>query len=258
MRETAQQLMATTTPPDRVSNAAPAIECRGVTKWYGKSRAVNGVDLVVGNGEIVGLVGANGAGKTTLMRMICGLVRPSEGGVRVLGARTPLPPAMLARLGAALDTPSFYPWMTGLTLLRTLLDTAGIPDEGRSQEALERVGLGGVGRKKIRHYSMGMRQRLALATALVKRPEVLVLDEPMNGLDPDGVREMRALLVDERAAGTALLLSSHQMDEMQRLCDRVAVIDQGVITAVGPLDKLGVGTNRSLEDAYFSLRRGQK
>lgn len=241
-------------PPPSEPEPALAVECRGVTKRYSGEAVVDGIDLDVASGEIVGLLGANGAGKTTLMRAICGLVKPSSGGVRVLGTRAPLPPAVARQVGAALDTPAFYPWMTASSLLRTLLDTANIADDGRITEALARVGLAETGRKKIKSFSMGMRQRLAVATALVRRPSVLILDEPMNGLDPDGVRLIRAVLAEERQSGTAVLVSSHQMDEMQRLCDRVVMIDHGRVLATGTPQELGVRDGQSLENAYFHLR----
>lgn len=236
---------------------AVTVACSAVWKRYGKFDAVRGVDVTLRRAEIVGLLGANGAGKTTLMRLLCGLAQPTDGTARVLNATAPLPPAVLRRLGAMLDSPAFYPWMTGERLLRTLLDTAGLPDDGRVAEALGKVGLAGVG-KRIRAYSMGMRQRLALATALVKRPDVLILDEPTNGLDPDGVRAVRDLLAAERARGVSILVSSHQLDELQRLCDRIMLMDHGKIIAAGTLDELGIGAGRSLEDAFFALRGGAR
>jgi ABC-2 type transport system ATP-binding protein len=242
------------TPPLPQPEPALAVACRGVTKRYGGVTVVDNIDLDVAAGEIVGLLGANGAGKTTLMRAICGLVKPTSGEVHLLGRPIPLPPAEAKRIGAALDTPAFYPWMTARSLLRTLLDTSNVADEGRVADALARVGLAGTAKKKIKKFSMGMRQRLALATALVRRPAVLILDEPMNGLDPDGVRLVRALLNEQRQAGTAVLVSSHQMDEMQRLCDRLVLVDEGRVLARGTPQELGVRGERTLEDTYFSLR----
>ncbi|OIK27255.1 hypothetical protein VT52_012335 [Streptomyces malaysiense] len=186
------------------------------------------------------------------MRVITGLVRPDSGEVNVLGRTPPLSAATGRRLGAALDTPAFYQWMSGQKMLLTLLNSSGLPDRGEAAAALDRVGLDG--RKKIRAYSQGMRQRLALAAALMLTPDLLVLDEPTNGLDPAAVRGVRDILATERDRGAAILVSSHQLDEMQRVCDRLVVMRQGKVVAQGSREQLGLGMPggpATLEDWFF-------
>ncbi|MFJ9702382.1 ABC transporter ATP-binding protein [Streptomyces fradiae] len=229
------------------------LACRSVSKTYGWQTAVSDVTLDVAPGEVVGLLGANGAGKTTLMRMACGLVKPTAGAVRVLGEQPPYPPAVARQVGAALDTPAFYRWMTGPAQLRSLLHSSGLPDRGEPLAALRRVGLEDEARKRIRAYSQGMRQRLALAAALMRGPRLLVLDEPTNALDPHAVVMVRELIRREAESGTAVLVSSHQLDEVQRVCDRVVVMDRGTVVASGALDEIGLGGAESLEDWFFRI-----
>ncbi|AOT59566.1 MULTISPECIES: ABC transporter ATP-binding protein [Streptomyces] len=229
------------------------LACRSVSKTYGSQTAVSDVTLDVAPGEVVGLLGANGAGKTTLMRMACGLVKPTAGAVRVLGEQPPYPPAVARQVGAALDTPAFYRWMTGPAQLRSLLHSSGLPDRGEPLAALRRVGLEDEARKRIRAYSQGMRQRLALAAALMRGPRLLVLDEPTNALDPHAVVMVRELIRREAESGTAVLVSSHQLDEVQRVCDRVVVMDRGTVVASGALDEIGLGGAESLEDWFFRI-----
>ncbi|WP_307713706.1 ABC transporter ATP-binding protein [Streptomyces sp. V4I23] len=219
---------------------------------------LDGVSLSVEAGRVTGLLGLNGAGKTTLMRIATGLVAPTAGEVQVLGRPLPLRPAVLARVGAALDAPAFYRWMTGRGMLRTLLDTAGLPDDGRIDRVLERVGLADAARRRAGAYSQGMRQRLALAAALLKEPDLLILDEPTNGLDPAGVRLVRSIVAEEAARGAGILISSHQLDEIARLCDSIVMISQGVVSASGTVDQLGLGAAdgpQGLEDWFFNQQR---
>ncbi|MQS05668.1 ABC transporter ATP-binding protein [Streptomyces alkaliphilus] len=229
--------------------------CRGVVKTYGKHTVLDGVSLDVEAGRVTGLLGLNGAGKTTLMRIATGLIAPTAGRSRVLGHGLPIRPAVLARVGAALDAPAFYRWMTGQGMLRTLLDTAGLPDDGRIEHMLERVGLTDAARRRVGMYSQGMRQRLALAAALLKAPDFLVLDEPTNGLDPAGVRLVRGIIAEEVARGAGILISSHQLDEIARVCDNVVMISRGVVSASGTVDELGLGAAdgpQGLEDWFFT------
>ncbi|NJQ13560.1 ABC transporter ATP-binding protein [Streptomyces bohaiensis] len=230
------------------------LSCRGVTKTYGRRTVLDGVSLSVEAGRVTGLLGLNGAGKTTLMRIATGLVSPTSGTVRVLGHGLPLSPAVLGRVGAALDAPAFYRWTTGRAMLRILLDTAGLRDDGRLQRSLERVGLDDAADRRVGTYSQGQRQRLALAAALLKSPDLLVLDEPTNGLDPAGVRLVRSIVASEAARGTGVLISSHQLDEIARLCDNVVMIARGVVSAAGTVEELGLGEAdgpEGLEEWFF-------
>jgi ABC-type multidrug transport system ATPase subunit len=211
------------------------IRTRGLTKRYGGMLAVDGVSLDVPEGERYGFLGPNGSGKTTTVRMLLGLVFATSGEIELLGKPVPSDAAAaLADVGSLVEGPAAYGHLSARANL-DLFDAAG-PSAARfsrSQrreridEALELVGLGGVGRKPVRAYSLGMRQRLGLAATLVRRPRLLVLDEPTNGLDPQGIQEIRELLLKLNADGTTIFLSSHQMAEVEQLCTRVGVMDRG-------------------------------
>ena len=211
--------------PDAVPADAPPVRTRHLTKAYGRRLAVDLVNLNVRQGEVYGFLGPNGAGKTTTLRMVVGLVRPTAGTVSVLG-RPPGTPAVNRRVGALIENPGFYPYLSGRDNLRVLARYRDLSD-GHVDLTLERVGLGSRGRDRFKSYSLGMKQRLGVAAALLGNPELLILDEPTNGLDPAGVSDMRQLLADLAAAGTTVLLSSHQLSEVQELCDRVGVINRG-------------------------------
>ena len=208
------------------------IRTRGLVKRYGGVTAVAGIDLDVESGDSYGFLGPNGSGKTTTVRMLLGLVLPTAGTVEVLGA--PIPKRarqVLHRVGALVESPAAYGHL-GARANLSLLDAAGPGGSRRTRraridEALEQVGLAEVGRRPVRAYSLGMRQRLGLAAALIRRPELLILDEPTNGLDPRGIQEIRALLLALNAAGTTLFLSSHLLAEVEQLCRRVGVVDRG-------------------------------
>ena len=214
--------------------AAPAtvIATRALTKRYGRVRAVDGIDLEVRAGDVYGFLGANGSGKTTTVRMLLGLVLPTSGEVDVLGERMPKAGrSVLPRVGALIEGPAFYGHLAGRENL-ALIDASGPGGVRRTRrqridEVLEQVGLAGVGRRPVRAYSMGMRQRLGLAGALLRRPELLVLDEPTNGLDPQGIAEIRALLLDLNRTGTTVFLSSHLLAEIEQMATRVGVLDRG-------------------------------
>ncbi len=205
---------------------------RGLVKRYGRLRAVDGIDLDVQEGDVYGFLGANGSGKTTTVRMLLGLVLPTSGEVELLGGRMPRAGRrVLPRVGALIEGPAHYGHLSGRENL-ALLDAAGPGGSWRKRrqripEVLEQVGLGGVGRRPVRNYSLGMRQRLGLAGALLRRPELLVLDEPTNGLDPQGITEIRELLLDLHRGGTTVFLSSHLLAEVEQLCSRVGVLDRG-------------------------------
>ena len=222
----------------------PVVRTRGLTKRYGELRAVDGIDLEVAEGAVYGFLGANGSGKTTTVRMLLGLVLPTEGHVEVLGQ--PMPGArssVLPQVGALVEGPGAYDHLSGRLNL-ALLDAAG-PDplprgrrRARVAEVLAQVGLDPADRRPVRAYSLGMRQRLGLAAALVRRPRLLVLDEPTNGLDPQGISEIRALLLALNAEGTTIFLSSHLLAEIEQMCTDVGVLDRGRLVLQERLETL--------------------
>jgi ABC-type multidrug transport system ATPase subunit len=224
---------------------------RDLTKRYGRTVAVDGVALDVREGDRYGLLGPNGSGKTTLVRMLLGLVFATRGEIEVLGLPVPRRVReVLPAVGAMVEGPAAYPHLSGRANL-TLLDAAGPGGarrgrRGRVDEALERVGLGGINRRPVRAYSLGMRQRLGLAAALLRRPRLLVLDEPTNGLDPRGIREIRDLLTELNAAGTTVFLSSHLLAEIEAFCTRVGIMDRGRLVLQDDLAALRAPTGRVL------------
>ena len=228
---------------------------RALTKRYGAVTAVRSVDLDVREGDRYGLLGPNGSGKTTLVRMLLGLVYATSGDIEVLGRRIPRHAReVLPQIGALIEEPAAYPHLSGRVNL-ALLDAAG-PGGGaarrtrrqRVDEALEQVGLAGVGRRPVKTYSLGMRQRLGLAAALIRRPRLLVLDEPGNGLDPRGIRDLRELLVGLNEAGVTVFLSSHLLAEVEQLCTRVGVLDDGRLVLQEDLAVLRAPTGRIVLD----------
>ena len=211
------------------------IETRGLTKRYGDAIvAVDGLDLRVERGEVYGFLGPNGAGKTTTLRMLLGLVRPTAGSVSVLGAA---PGVALARTGAMVETPGFYPYLSGRDNLRVLARYAGVHVD-RVFAVLDQVRLHERADARFRTYSLGMKQRLGVAAALLKDPELLILDEPSNGLDPAGMAEMRELIRRLAGAGRTVVLSSHLMGEVEHVSDRVGVIRAGTLIAEGTVAEL--------------------
>ncbi len=222
---------------------APIIRAQSLVKLYDQSAspAVDHVDLTVRAGEIYGFLGPNGAGKTTTLRMLLGLVRPTSGTATVLG-ETAGSPSALARTGSMIEGPAFYPYLSGRDNLRVVARLAGVPAD-RIDPALAAVDLSGRGRDHFSAYSLGMKQRLGVAAALLKDPELVVLDEPTNGLDPAGMRDMRALVVELGRQGRTVILSSHLMAEVQEVCDRVAVIADGRIVAESTVEALRGGTS---------------
>ena len=227
------------------------ITTKGLVKTYGQVTAVDGVDLDVREGDRYGLLGPNGSGKTTLVRMLLGLVFATRGEIEVLGFKVPRRVReALPRIGAMVEGPGLYAHLNGRANL-TLMDAAG-PGGGRSDrkrrvgEALERVGLAGIDRRPVKAYSLGMRQRLGLAAALLRQPQLLVLDEPTNGLDPRGIREIRDLLAQLNADGTTVFLSSHLLGEIDALCSRVGVMDRGRLVLQDELSALRAPTGRVL------------
>jgi ABC-2 type transport system ATP-binding protein len=218
-----------------------ALETSGLTKRYGDADVVSALDLRIGRGELYGFLGPNGAGKTTTIRMALGLVHPTGGDVRLLGrsvAGSERSDA-LRRTGAMIEEPSFYRFLSGRGNLEAFAragrDRTDVRRRlGAIDELLERVGLADAGGKRVKAYSQGMRQRLGIALALLGRPEMLVLDEPTNGLDPSGMREIRRLLRSLADDGTTVFVSSHLLGEVELVCDRVGVLSHGRLVAEGP------------------------
>ena len=207
-----------------------------ITKRYGNRTAVDGVTLAVRRGEVYGFLGPNGAGKTTTLRMLLGLVRPTSGHATVLGA-APGSPRGLARVGALVEAPAFYPFLSGRDNLRVLARHAGV-NEDRVEAVLAEVRLSERADDRSATYSLGMKQRLGVATALLKDPELLILDEPTNGLDPAGMAEMRQFMRSLGEGGRTLVLSSHLMGEIEQVSDRVGVIRDGSLVAEGTVEEL--------------------
>ncbi len=216
------------------------VETRDLTKRYGpRIVAVDRVSLTVRRGEVYGFLGPNGAGKTTTMRMLLGLIRPTSGAASVLG-RPPGHPESLARVGALVESPAFYPYLSGRDNLRVIARYAGVPKE-RIDSALEQVELADRARDKFATYSLGMKQRLGVAAALLKDPELLILDEPTNGLDPAGMSDMRDLIRSLGSGERTVLLSSHLLGEVEQICDRVGVISKGRLIAESTVEELRGG-----------------
>ncbi len=213
-----------------------AVEVTGLTKRYGPQLAVDGVDLTVERGEVYGFLGPNGAGKTTTLRILTGLIAPTSGSVRVLGGH-PSDSATLRRVGALIESPALYPFLSGRDNLRVLARYAGVPGT-RAGELLEVVGLADRARDRFSTYSLGMKQRLGVAAALLKDPELVILDEPTNGLDPAGMRDMRRLIRELGTGGRTVVLSSHLLGEVQQICDRVGIINAGRMVAERNVDEL--------------------
>jgi ABC-type multidrug transport system ATPase subunit len=225
------------------------VRTRGLTKRFGSVLAVDAIDLDVVEGDVYGFLGANGSGKTTTVRMLLGLVLATSGEVELLGKRMPKAAStVLPRVGTLVEGPAAYGHLTGRANLE-LFDAMGSGRRGRRarvDDVLERVGLAVAGDRAVRGYSLGMRQRLGLAGALLRRPRLLVLDEPTNGLDPQGIREMRELLLDLNKDGTTIFLSSHLLAEVEQMCTRVGVLDRGRLVVQNRLSLLRAPTGRTV------------
>jgi ABC-2 type transport system ATP-binding protein len=245
MTTSAQQAApATAAAPAAVAGEPPALATRGLTKrFHGGQVAVDHVDLVVPHGSVFGFLGPNGSGKTTTIRMLLGLVRPTAGEFDVLGRRMPAAALdVLPRVGALVEGPAFHPYLSGRANLARL-DAADRTVDPRTSRrridaALDRVGLAAAARKRYRNYSLGMRQRLGLAGALLRPRDLLVLDEPTNGLDPQGTREVRTLVRELAGEGATVFLSSHLLSEIEQVCSHVAVMSRGRLVTQGTLGEL--------------------
>jgi ABC-2 type transport system ATP-binding protein len=222
-----------------------AVKTTGLTKVFGTRTALDGVDLEVPRGVAFGFLGPNGAGKTTIIRLLLGLAWPTSGSMSVLGHSLPTERgAALARVGAIVEEPRFYPFLSARENLEVNAAVRGGAAASRIAAALERVGLAGRAEDPVSAYSLGMRQRLGIARCLLADPELLFLDEPMNGLDPAGILEHRSLLRDLVDEGRTVFLSSHLLDEVQRTCDYAAIVDRGRVVTQGSIDTLTGGPRR--------------
>jgi len=227
------------------------IVTRGLTKRYGAVLAVDDVDLVVRTGDIYGFLGANGSGKTTTVRMLLGLVLATAGKIELFGQAMPnAARSVLPQVGSLVEGPAAYGHLSGRANL-SLFDALGARAARRTRrrridDVLEQVGLTDVGRRPVKAYSLGMRQRLGLAAALLRAPRLLVLDEPTNGLDPQGIREIRELLLQLHGGGTTIFLSSHLLAEVEQMCTRVGVLDRGRLVLQEELTALQAPTGRTM------------
>ncbi len=221
-----------------------AVTCRGLTKRFGGRAgvlAVDGLDLDVPAGSVFGLLGPNGAGKTTTLRLLTGLATPTDGAATIDGVRVdPRDPGTRRSIGVLDQDPRYYAWMTGrelVVLAGRLQGLAAAEASRRATSSLERVGLADAGDRRIGGYSGGMRQRLGIAQALVSEPSLLILDEPVSSLDPEGRRDLLALIADLRERST-IIFSTHVLSDVERICDRVGILDHGRLVTEGPLDEL--------------------
>jgi len=248
--------MTTTTAAPSLKPTATtrsALSLSGLSKRYGERMAVDGLDLDVPRGVVAGFVGPNGAGKTTTMAMILGLVAPTSGTGSVLGHSIDDPAAYLGRVGALIESPAFYPSLSGIENL-SMFATIGGHDPAEIPTLIEEVGLEGRGDDRYRNYSLGMKQRLGIAASLIGRPDLLILDEPSNGLDPQGVHEMRTLLGGLGSAERTVLISSHDLSELEQICDWLILIDTGRSLYQGPTRDLLAGTINGIAIAAHDPR----
>jgi ABC-2 type transport system ATP-binding protein len=225
-----------------------AVQTHGLTKRFGENVAVDGVDLLIPRGCAFGYLGPNGAGKTTLIRVLLGLTHADAGSMSLLGYPVPRQRDIaLARVGAIVDEPRFHGHLTGRENLRLLAAAREPAARDRIEPALERVGMLHRADDRVSKYSMGMRQRLGIAACLLGDPQLLILDEPMNGLDPAGMSEIRDMIRSLVAEGRTVVLSSHLLDEVERTCDAVAIVDRGKVIRQGPITDLLAGTSVILQ-----------
>jgi ABC-2 type transport system ATP-binding protein len=231
-----------------------AIEFESLSKRFGKQMAVNSLTAIVESGRITGFLGPNGAGKSTTLRCLVGLSSPSAGTAKILGSEYRQLKNPLSRVGTVLDSRGFHPSLSGKQNLKVVAAAAGISDS-RVDTVLEMVELSEAAEKRMKNYSLGMKQRLALAGAILGDPEVLILDEPANGLDPAGIAWLRNFLRKLAEGGRTILVSSHQLAEMQNTVDDVLIINRGMLIAQGSISEITKGS--SLEEAFLRLTGGQ-
>ncbi|HEX3792983.1 MAG TPA: ABC transporter ATP-binding protein [Acidimicrobiales bacterium] len=236
--------MAILPAPTRSARTELAVDATGLTKQFGGRTVVDRLDLAIPLRAVSGFVGPNGAGKTTTIRMLLGLIRPSSGQGEILGGTLDRPESYLHKVGALIEAPAFYPQLSGRDNLLVLARLGSI-DTARVAQVLDRVGLSQRSTDAYRTYSLGMKQRLGIAAALLPSPELLILDEPTNGLDPAGIVEMRDLIRSVADEGRTVLISSHLLAEIEHICDHLVMIDDGRTVFQGPVTDLR--TNRSSE-----------
>jgi len=235
-----------------------AVETHGLTKRFGDNVAVNDVELLVPRGCAFGYLGPNGAGKTTLIRVLLGLTHADAGTMSLLGFPVPRRRDLaLARVGAIVDEPRFHGHLTGRQNLQILAAAREHSARERIEASLERVGMAQRADDRVSKYSMGMRQRLGVAACLLGDPQLLILDEPMNGLDPAGMHEMREMIQSLVAEGRTVMLSSHLLDEVERTCDAVAIVDNGRVIRQGPIAELLAGASMQVHVGCASPERAQ-
>jgi ABC-2 type transport system ATP-binding protein len=229
------------------------LQTKDLTKVYGRQKVVDAINIIAYAGEVFGFLGPNGAGKTTTLGMALGLVHPTAGEVSVLGKRVmPNHTQALKDVGALLGAPAFVPYLSARDNLELVSRLSPGVDKKRIDEVLELAGLGDSGKKKAGKFSTGMKQRVGLAMALVHRPRLVILDEPTNGLDPAGMREIRQLLRSLADSGTSVLLSSHLLNEVQQVCDRIAVLNRGRVAALGMVTDLLNGNKPTVRLTVFN------
>jgi ABC-2 type transport system ATP-binding protein len=229
-------------------NSRYVVETDGLTKRFDGRVAVDSIDLAVERGQAFGFLGPNGAGKTTLIRMLLGLTDPSEGSMRLLGRPVPAErAAALARVGAIVEEPRFHPHLTGRENLYIVAACRERAAHDRIPAALARAGLTDRADERVSGYSLGMRQRLGVARCLLADPELLILDEPTNGLDPAGILEFRQFVRELVAEGRTVFLSSHLLDEVEKICDAAAIVDNGRIVTQGPVSEITSAGRRAIE-----------
>ncbi len=235
------------------------LEIKNLSKRYGKTIAVDGLSLTIHKGEVFGLLGPNGAGKTTTIRAILGLIRPDAGNVFVLGCPVSRgPEKVMQHIGAVVEGPSSYAYLSGRDNLKLCAKLARNGTERNIEKELDLVGLKEKADAKVASFSLGMKQRLSLAQALIGDPDLLILDEPTNGLDPRGIREIRHLIIHlAKEKGITILLSSHLMHEVEQTCDHIAIIDKGRLVFMGSVLDLRNQNKGDLEELFIELTGGE-
>lgn len=237
-----------------------AIRTKGLTKHFKLSKVINDVDLHVPEGVIYGLLGPNGAGKKTFMRLILGLIKPSSGEIQIFKQSMPKERvSILEQVGAMIGKPAYYEHLTGYENLKVIGALHGITDPDQIKWALEHVGLEREERKKVKFYSLGMKQRLGIASAILHRPKLLLLDEPTNGLDPEGKLEILYLLKDMcQKEGVTIFLSSHLIHEIEQIASHIGIIWNGELLFQGRKENLLLGEQETLEAAYLNIIQSKK